>query len=309
MNILITGGAGFIGSHLALAAKQGGHRVHIVDNFDAYYDPGIKRRTARMLSKEGILVHELDLSMDPLSGILEGIDFVIHAAAQPGNSAGTSYESYIRNNLHATVALVEALAGTNIGMVHVSTSSVYGFKACGDENTLPQPASAYGVSKLAGEQAVLSAVRQGRLLACSLRYFSVFGERERPDKLIPMLYSALKKDTEFPLYEGSLSHERSYTYVGDIVNGTMLALQKLPQVRGEIFNLGNDKTNTTAEALEFAQQISGKKLKVKKLPPRPGDQLATHANITKARAVLGFAPQYTLRESMKKTWEWAKNEL
>lgn len=306
MRILVTGGAGFIGSHLALRLKEEGHLVDVVDSFDAYYDVGLKKNNARLLKKQGILVHTLDLAIDPLEGLLDDVEFVIHAAAQPGNDASTSYFSYIKNNFHATVALLEALKNKKVPMIFCSTSSVYGLEATGDETTLPAPVSPYGVTKLAAEAAVQAAVRRGEIEACILRYFSVFGPRERPDKLFPKLFYALMQGVEFPLYEGSEKHLRSFTYVDDIVQGTLLAMKNWERARGEIFNIGTDEQVTTAHAIEVAEQITGKKLKIKKLPPRAGDQLATHANIEKAGRVLGYSPQTKLRKGLGQVYEALK---
>ncbi len=306
MRILVTGGAGFIGSHLALALAEEKHLVHVVDNFDGYYEPSLKRQNARLLMKKKILIHELDLGVDPLEGMLEDVEFVIHAAAQPGNDANTPYFSYIKNNFHATVALLESLKNKKVPMIFCSTSSVYGLNATEDETTLPAPVSPYGVTKVAAEAAVQAAVRRGEIDACILRYFSVFGPSERPDKLFPKLFYALMHGTEFPLYEGSEKHLRSFTYVSDIVDGTLKAMKNWEKVRGEIFNIGTDEQVTTAHAIEVAEQITGKKLKIKKLPPRAGDQLATHANIDKARRTFGYAPQTKLREGLKHVYEALK---
>jgi nucleoside-diphosphate-sugar epimerase len=308
MRILVTGGAGFIGSHLALQLKLAGHRVRTLDNFDAYYDPSLKHQNARLLEKEGILNHRLDLALDPLEGVLGETEFVIHAAAQPGNDANTSYFSYIKNNFHSTVSLIETLKnfkinGREIPMIFVSTSSVYGLNATGGEETLPAPVSPYGVTKVAAEAAVMSAIRRKEFSGCILRYFSVYGPRERPDKLFPKLFHALKHEEEFPLFEGSREHRRSFTYVGDIVRGTILALENWNKAQGEIFNIGDHRTHTTGEALELAQEISGKRLKFQHLPARAGDQQSTAANISKARNILGYEPQITLEEGLKKVWE------
>lgn len=283
--------------------------MRALDNIDGYYNPLLKHKNAHQLSKSGILLHQIDLAIDPLEGVLEHTDLVIHAAAQPGNSSDTPYGSYIKNNFHATVALTEALKGTSTRLIFCSTSSVYGLNATGDENTLPAPVSPYGVTKLAAEAAVMSAVRRKELGACILRYFSVFGPRERPDKLFPKLFHALKHGKEFPLFEGSEHHKRSYSFVGDIVKGTLLAVKNIENINGEIFNIGTDEISTTGQAIAIAEELTGKKLNIKRLPPRPGDQLSTGANIAKARAKLGFAPQTSLKEGLKEVWAWAKEEL
>lgn len=309
MRILITGGCGFIGSHLSLTFAAQGHSVRVADNFDSYYDPRLKRKNAHLLKEAGILVHELDIAVDPLAPILQDLDLIIHAAAQPGNDANTSYFSYIKNNFHATVALVEALKGSSIRLVNISTSSIYGIDATGDETRLPAPVSPYGVTKLAAEAAVLSAVRRRELRAAVVRYFSVFGERERPDKLFPRLFTCLKRGSEFPLFDGSLEHLRSFTYVGDIVSGTQAVVDQFDKACGEIFNIGTEEQSTTAQTLEIAQSITGKTLKIQHLPPRPGDQMATHAQIGKAKKILGWTPKVSLQEGLARVWTWAQREL
>jgi UDP-glucuronate 4-epimerase len=309
MELLVTGGAGFIGSHLALELAKAGHRVHALDNFDPYYDPAFKRANAHLLVKAGIAFHKLDLAEDPIEGVLEGIDGVFHLAAQPGNNAETPYTSYLRNNMLATVALLEALKGRDIRLVHVSTSSVYGKFAESPEETLPAPISPYGVTKLGAEAAVAAAQRRGEVSATILRCFSVYGERERPDKLFPKLFSALKHDQCFPLFEGSLDHQRSFSYVGDIVRGLIQALERFDKAQGEVFNLGSDKVFTTGQAIALAEGLTQKALKIENLPPRPGDQVSTRAVIDKARARIGYEPVVSLEEGLARVWTWAQKAL
>lgn len=312
MRILVTGIAGFIGSNTAAALAKEGHEVSGVDCFDSYYSTTVKKANANRLWKEHkILTHNLDIATDPLSGILEGIDAVVHLAAQPGIDANTTYDAYIKNNFYATVALIQAMkeAPSKPFLVHGSTSSVYGINATGDEDTAPLPASAYGVTKLSSEVAIQAAHRTGEIRATIIRFFSVYGPSERPDKLIPRVFKALKHDTQFPLFEGSLEHIRCFSYVGDIANGISLALNNFDKAQGEIFNLGSDETHTTAEILEQAQQIVGKKLKIKTLPKRPGDQSKTEANIAKVQKILGYKPQTTLKEGLQNVWKWAQTDL
>ena len=306
MQILVTGGCGFIGSHLALTFASVGHRVRVVDNFDTYYSPSLKHKNARLLEKAGILIHRADLAIDPLEPIIEHTDFIIHAAAQPGIDENCPYFNYIKNNIHATVSLVETLRTSfpKTKLVHISTSSVYGINATGDETTLPAPASAYGVTKLAAEQAVMSAVRLNQIEAAVIRPFSIYGERERPDKLFPRLVAALKNDTPLPFFAGSEKHERSFNYVGDLVQAVQLIMNQWDKAKGEIFNIGSNETFTTGYALDLAQEISGKKLKFNHLPARAGDQLATRTTSAKARQLLGYNPQTTLREGLTKMWTW-----
>jgi len=312
MRILVTGAAGFIGSHTALRLAKEGHEVYGVDNFDSYYAPSAKKENAQLLWKQAkILVHRIDLAIDPLQGILPGTDAIIHLAAQPGNDPDTTQDSYIKNNFYATVALIEAVKThcPNAQFIHGSTSSVYGADATVAEDTLPAPISPYAVTKLAAEAAIQSAQRRGEIHSSILRFFSVYGPRERPDKLFPKLFSALKNNSPFPLFEGSANHKRSFTYIDDIVEGIVLALTHFDKIESEVINLGSSSCSTTAQALDIAQQITGNTLQVKNLPARPGDQLATHANISKAQDLLGYQPNTSITDGLKQVWQWAQRTL
>lgn len=306
MKILITGAAGYIGSNLAFRAKEHGFDVSGIDAFTDYYDPVIKRDTAALLERAGIEVLESDLTEDVLEDRLEGIEGIVHLAGQPGISAATSWEDYHCNNTIATHRLVEAArkVGSVKRFVNISSSSVYGLHAMDRESAAPKPASCYGVSKLAAEQEVMAAQRSAGFPACSLRLFSVYGERERPEKLFPMLMRAIDEDLEFPLFEGSLEHQRSFTYVGDICEGILATLENWDRAEGEIFNLGTDQCFTTGEAIRTVEEIMGKKAHLKIVPQRPGDQKATHANIDKIRSTLGWEPKTGLREGLSRMVDW-----
>lgn len=308
MKILITGAAGYIGSNLAFLAKKRGFDVSGIDGFTDYYDPAIKRATAAQLEALGVDVIERDLACDSLEGCLDGAEAIVHLAAQPGISATTPWEHYHRNNIVATHRLVEAArnAGSLTQFVNISSSSVYGLHAMDRESAAPKPASWYGVTKLTAEQEVMAAQRSSGFPACSLRLFSVYGERERPEKLFPMLIRAIDEDLEFPLFEGSLEHQRSFTYVGDICAGILATLEHWDRANGEIFNLGTDHCSTTGEAIRTVEEIMGKKAKLRIAPQRPGDQKATHANIDKIRSSIGWEPKTTLRAGLTKMIEWSR---
>lgn len=310
MKLLITGAAGYIGSNLALMAKQRGVEVEGLDCFNDYYSPEIKRHTASVLHGEGIGIHELDLAEDDLGGAIDAADAVVHLAAQPGISASTPWTDYHRNNIVATHRLVETARSSSVQcFVNIATSSCYGIHATDTEDVAPKPASWYGATKLAAEQEVLAAQRGSSFPACSMRLFSVFGERERPEKLFPKLIRAIANDDEFTLFEGSADHKRSFTYVGDICEGILAALSDWDKAQGEIFNLGTDQCFTTGEAIAAVEEAMGKKAKIKLVPARPGDQKATHANIDKIRAVLGWQPKTGLAEGVSKTVEWYMGEV
>lgn len=311
MKILVTGAAGYIGSNLAIRAEETDLEVFGADGFTDYYDPVIKRSSAELLESRGIPVAGCDLSMDSLEVILEDMDVVVHLVGQPGISKSTPWEDYQRNNVNAARRLVDTikLIERPPRLVNISSSSVYGLRAMDPESAEPKPASWYGETKLAAEQEVMGAYRLEGFPACSLRLFSVYGERERPEKLFPKLIRAIDQDLEFPLFEGSLEHQRSFTYVGDICEGILDVIDNWDKAEGEIFNMGSDQCFTTGEAIQTVEEIMGKEARLKMVPARPGDQLATHANIDKIRSRLGWEPKTSLRDGLERMVEWYMREV
>ena len=311
MRILVTGAAGFIGSHLAERLAALGHRVTGLDCLTDYYSRALKQRNVQLLRERGVAMLPLDLAADDLSSAVEGAEIVYHLAAQPGISATASYDTYVRDNLTATYRLIEAARRSDSlrWFVNIATSSVYGADATGDEETAPRPTSHYGVTKLAAEQLALAYQRDKGFPACSFRLFSVYGPRERPDKLSPTLIRALLTDQQFPLFEGAEQHQRSYTSVGDIVDGLIAPLTAFERCIGEIFNLGADTAITTAEGIRIVEELIGKSARIALQPRRAGDQTRTHANIAKARRVLGYSPSTTPREGLVQTVAWYREHL
>jgi nucleoside-diphosphate-sugar epimerase len=311
MRILVTGAAGFIGSHLCEGLADLGHQVLGLDRYADYYARSLKEENASDLAERGVDVVSLDLAEDDLAAAVDGVNVIYHCAAQPGIDAATSFDEFLRDNVVATQRLAEAATGSKslVGFVNISTSSVYGEVATESEQAVPMPTSRYGVTKLAAEQLVLSYQRSKGLPACSTRLFSVYGPRERPEKLYPRLIRAILRDEPFPLYEGSRSHSRSFTYVADIVAGLMSVLDHLEACQGEIFNIGSDIEITTGEGIEIVEEIIGRSARIAVQPPRHGDQLRTHANITKARQVLGYSPETTPQEGLRAEVEWYKSRI
>lgn len=311
MNILVTGAAGFIGSHLAERLVALGHSVRGIDCFIDNYARALKELNATELISKGVTFVPLDLAEDDLNSAVRDVDVLYHSAAQPGLSATTTFQTFARNNITATHRLLEAVKQLSSFQcfIHISTSSVYGAEATGDETSEPKPTSYYGVTKLAAEQLVLSYTRDQGLPACSMRLFSVYGPRERPEKLYPKLIRCILEDREFPLFEGSEYHWRSYTYVRDAIDGLVAPLHDLNQCVGEIFNIGTDTAITTGEGMRIVEEIIGKPVKIARKPRRPGDQLKTQANIEKARRILGYNPTTPPREGLEEAVRWYRQHI
>ena len=307
MRILVTGAAGFIASHLCEKLHGLGHEVVGLDNFNDYYSPALKRLNASDLKAKGIDVIEIDLN-DNLQTVFQNpYDYIYHLAAQPGISAETPLSDYVTNNIFATQNLLDAVAKYNPNVksfINIATSSVYGLVANVDENVPAKPISFYGSTKLAAEQLVLGQQRLGKLKACSIRLYSVYGPRERPEKLYTKLIENLYSDKPFPLFEGSVKHERSFTYVGDIVDGLVAIIGKEEEVNGEIINLGTDEVHTTQEGINLVEEIMHKKLIIDHKPARKGDQEKTSAVIDKARKLLGYEPKVTFKKGLEQQVQW-----
>jgi len=312
MKILVTGAAGYIASHTAEHLQTLGHEVVGLDNFSDYYDVSLKQINANALSARGIGIEKIDLRFaEQLQSLPTDFDYIFHYAAQPGISATSSFEDYLDNNVIGTKNLLDfALKNKNLALfVNIATSSIYGIHATFDETEPPKPASFYGVTKLAAEQLVLASSRLGQLKACSLRLYSVYGPRERPEKLYTKLIANAFNNIPFPLYKGSESHLRSFTYVQDIVDGVVSVIGKEDVVNNEIINLGTEEENTTQQGIEIVEQILNKKIDLQIVEARTGDQLRTKAVIDKARKLLGYNPKTSLYYGLKAQVKWYQDNF
>ncbi len=309
MRVLVTGAAGFIGSHTAERLKEMGHEVVGVDNFSPYYNVSLKKLNTKELKVKGIELLNVDLCIDDLIEKLPlDVDYIFHFAAHPGISKSSTFEEYLVNNIVGTHKLLQ-FTERNIKtpfFINIATSSIYGLEATYPETEVPKPASYYGVTKLAAEQLVLSKVREKKLQACSLRLYSVYGPRERPDKLYTKLIDCGINNKSFPLFRGSEKHLRSFSYVQDIVDGIVSVIGKENICNGEIINLGSETESTTAEGIATVEDILETKIDMEIKPVREGDQSRTKANINKARKLLNYNPQTTLRKGLEAHVAWYK---
>ncbi|WP_029037662.1 NAD-dependent epimerase/dehydratase family protein [Salinimicrobium xinjiangense] len=310
MKVLVTGAAGFIGSHTAEKLQKAGMEVMGIDNFSPYYDITLKRQNADILKDLGVEIVEVDLrDKERLLQIPINFDFIIHFAAHPGLSAKSTFDDYYTNNVLGTRNLIN-FAELNKDLKHfiyISTSSVYGLKVDFPETTPPNPASDYGSTKLEGEELIMKEVELGSMKASILRLFSVYGPRERPDKLYTRLISCGLNNEVFRIFEGSEKHSRSFTYVGDIVKGIYQAVLRYDKINGEIINLGAREEYKTLDGIALVEELLGKQIKIEVISKRNGDQLATSANIGKAIEWLEYNPSTTLKEGLKKQIDWYKN--
>lgn len=306
---LVTGAAGFIGSHLSEALLAEGHEVVGVDAFIPYYPRPLKEAnlaTARAHAK--FTFFERDLRTDPVRDLVEGCEAVFHLAAMAGLIRSWSeFTLYSSCNELATLRLLEAARDTKCPQfIHVSTSSVYGMEATEPETAPTTPFSPYGITKLAAENLCRAFHANFGVPFTILRYFSVYGPRQRPDMGYNILIRALFEDRPFPMF-GTGEQTRSNTYVQDCVRGTMLAAKHREKALGEVFNVGGGEVVSLNEVVRRLEQLTGRKALIERKPGRPGDQQHTAANIEKIRRVLGYAPTMGVTDGLRAQVEWQRS--
>ena len=303
MRILVTGAAGFIGSHLAERLVADGHEVVGIDSFTDYYPRATKERNLEALCRTPRFeFHEADLRTSDLLPLLD-VEVVIHEAAMAGlMRSWTDFDSYVTCNLLATERLIAAARATGVRrFLQVSTSSVYGTDAVGDELTPTRPVSPYGVTKLAAEHLVLAHVAVHGFPASILRYFSIYGPRQRPDMAYHIFAEALIDRQPIVIYGDGLQ-SRSNTFVDDAVAGTIAAIEGADV--GEIYNIGGGEEITLLEAVNLIAAALGAEPSIRHEDPRPGDQRRTCADISKAGKAFGYEPQTMPREGLAAQVEW-----
>jgi UDP-glucuronate 4-epimerase len=312
MKVVVTGGAGFIGSHVARNLIAEGHKVAVIDNFNDFYAPGIKRANIAALNGEAEIFEADICDFGAVSGILADgkFDAVIHLAARAGvRPSIQNPRAYLETNITGTYNLLEAAraAGTR-KFLFASSSSVYGLATkvpFSEDLPLPQTLSPYAATKLSGEHLCGNFTNLFGLRTVCLRFFTVYGPGQRPDLAIHKFTDMIERGQAIPKF-GDGNTRRDYTYIDDIVQGVRGALH----YEGEpfdIFNLGESETTTLNELIETLESALGKRAVIEQLPEQPGDTPRTCADITKARNLLGYDPHTKITEGIPKFVAWYRS--
>lgn len=308
MRIVVTGAAGFIGSHLAERLLGDGHEVIGIDALTAYYDPRIKRENiAGALRHPKFAFHEADLRTVDVAPLLGRAEVVFHLAGQPGvDSFGPRFADYVGHNLTATHRLLEAAQGVKL-VVLASSSPVYGAAPAPFREDGPaSPTTPYGITKLAAEQLCLQYSANGMIPAMAFRFFTVYGPRQRPDMAFTKLCRAVLRDEPFPI-RGTGDQVRDFTYVGDIVDGLVAAPTK--GRAGLLLNLGGGTSVSVNRAIAIVEQLAGRKAKIARQPVKPGEMDRNPADPARLQAEFGFAPRTPIEDGLRRQFEWVKEHL
>jgi nucleoside-diphosphate-sugar epimerase len=306
MKCLVTGAAGFIGSHLCERLLRDGHSVVGLDAFIPYYPRAAKEANlVEFRHHPSFVFHELDLRFDPLEATLDGVEAVFHLAAMPGLARSwTDFDLYVSCNVQATQRLLEALRRSNAlhRLVYASTSSVYGRHASGDETLPTRPISPYGVTKLAAENLCRAYADEFGLPLVVLRYFSIYGPRQRPDMGYYRFIQSLLRG-QLVTVSGDGLQIRGNTYIDDCCQATVAALEAPV---GEVYNVGGGETANVWEILSKLESILGSRAIVQREPARPGDQRFTSADTARLERHLGWRPRIALAEGLALQAAWQR---
>ncbi len=302
---LVTGAAGFVGSHLSRRLLELGCRVTGIDCFTDYYDRRLKENNATsLLEAKGFKLLEADLA-DIASSRVKDVDIVFHQAAQAGVRAswGKEFSHYTRHNVLATQRLLEwARDSKPERFVYASSSSVYGHtgKLPMHEDDLPRPLSPYGVTKLAAEHLCNLYYQNFAVPAVSLRYFTVYGPAQRPDMAFHRFIKAINEDEQIVIY-GSGEQTRDFTYIDDIITANLSAALS-PNAAGRVYNIGGGSRISVNGVLSILKKLSGKKLSIKYEPVQAGDPPHTFADTSRAKKEIAFSPAVSLQAGLLKMY-------
>lgn len=313
MNILVTGGAGFIGSHLCEALLRQNHRVVAVDNFDPFYDPAIKESNmADCMKSKAFVLHRgdiLDAGLLDLLFVREKFDVVVHLAAKAGVRPSLQDPlGYAKVNVEGTLNILESMRKHNVGkLILASSSSVYGNNTkvpYSETDNVDHTISPYAATKKACEILAYTYYHLYGIETFCLRFFTVYGPRQRPEMAIHAFTKAIFQGQPVNVF-GDGHTCRDYTYVDDIVQGI---LQCMAHLRGfEVLNLGESRTVALIDLVKWIEKHTGKKAAITYLPEQPGDVKQTYANIAKARDLVGYDPQIQIPEGIGRFVEWFRS--
>jgi len=315
VKLLVTGGAGFIGSHVVDRRLARGDRIVALDDFNDFYDPRIKRdNVAPHLRNPRYRMVEGDIRDRGLVFRLfaeEGFDAVVHLAARAGVRPSLAQPAlYEEVNCLATWHLLEAaVAHGKPRFLFASSSSVYGISSrlpFSEDDPVERPISPYATTKRAGELQVFNAHHLHGLPAMALRFFTVYGPRQRPEMAIARFVRSLEADEPLPIF-GDGSSRRDYTYVDDIVDGVEAALES--RAGFEIVNLGGARPVTLADLVAALERATGRKARLERRSPQPGDVPVTYASVEKAERVLGFRARVPLEDGLRRTVDWYRSQM
>lgn len=307
MKALVTGAAGFIGSHLSAALLDKGASVIGIDCFTDYYPRPLKEANlAENRLREGFRFVETRLQDADLNALLDGVTHVFHLAAQAGvrKSWGQDFRTYTENNIEASQVLLEACVGRQLTrFVYASSSSVYGDRTAIPmrEDMLPQPVSPYGVTKLAAEQLCYLYHVNYAVPTVAMRYFTVYGPRQRPDMAFHRFLKAAIKGDEIRLY-GDGEQTRDFTFVSDAVAATAAAGER--GVPGRSYNVGGGARVSMNQVLQIMERVAGRRIAVAREPAQKGDMRDTYADTSLARQDLGFSPTVALEDGIHAEFRW-----
>jgi UDP-glucose 4-epimerase len=304
---LVTGSAGFIGSHVAERLCELGHEVVGIDSFVDYYPRAVKEENlAPLRSRSSFRFVEADLAKDDLAPLVQAVDWIFHQAAQAGVRAswGRDFDVYAVNNVVGTQRLLEAVRESSLRrFVYASSSSIYG--DTDDlpmrERSLPRPISPYGVTKLAAEHLCWLYHRSYGVPTVSLRYFTVYGPRQRPDMAFHRFLRGAVRGEEITLYDDG-EQTRDFTYVGDVVAANIAAAER--GSAGNVLNIGGGSRVSLNSVLATIERVSGRRLAVRREPRQRGDVRHTAADCSRAEMELGFRPDVDLAEGLRREWQW-----